>query len=859
MHADDVLSDRYVIEREIARGGMATVYLARDTRHDARVAVKVLHADLGPLAGEARFTREIQMTARLQHPNILPIFDSGRVGGVPFYVMPYVEGETLHERLAREGQLPVEDAVEIACEIADALALAHETGLVHRDVKPSNILLAHGHAMLTDFGIAQLSEITQGHRITETGFTLGTVLYMSPEQGAAGTVDGRSDIYSLACVLYEMLAGHPPFMASNPQAIIARHLIETAPSISAVRPTVSPALDTVIRRAMAKAPADRYARAGDFRDALRHPDAPVRTSEATSTSTRASTHGPTHVVSAADASADSPRDSPSAGHRPRMVVGASIAALLALVVLGWLAGSRVLGRAADPTIADPDHVAVLYFDDESPQHDMGYLADGLTERLIQTLSAVPAIHVVSRSGVQRYRGRAVPLDVMAHALRVGTIVEGSVQRAGDRVRVAVQLVDAGTGEQLATHTVEHPASDLFALEDDVAGQVGDLLRSRLGESIRLREVQEGTSSQPARELLLRADEARNDASAITHGRQPGSVQDAAVFLARSDSLLARAEAADPRWIEPIVERGWTLVDLAALPTSTSRVTRITMLQRALAHADRALARAPTDADALELHGTVLWHLVDAGPLGAVDASRLHRAEQDLRAAVAAKPTQASAWSTLSRLLRLKGSLAEANIAAQRALSEDAYLENAPDIVNQLYRSEMLLGDATGAARACADGHRRFPGDRRFVECRLTLMLVDTASAPNPRAAWALVRSLDVADPATRESTSALEYGPVYRRMAAAAISARAGERDTALATIAWARRQVQRDPNAATDLDYDEAYVRLALGDKDRTLALLRGFLTARPTYRGYIARDPLFTRLRGDPRFTSLLGAPPG
>jgi len=268
VHADDVLSDRYVIEREIARGGMATVYLARDIRHDARVAVKVLHADLGPLAGEARFTREIQMTARLQHPNILPIFDSGRVGGVPFYVMPYVEGETLHERLAREGQLPVEDAVEIACEIADALALAHETGLVHRDVKPSNILLAHGHAMLTDFGIAQLSEITQGHRITETGFTLGTVLYMSPEQGAAGTVDGRSDIYSLACVLYEMLAGHPPFMASNPQAIIARHLIETAPSISAVRPTVSPALDTVIRRAMAKAPEERYASATELLDEL---------------------------------------------------------------------------------------------------------------------------------------------------------------------------------------------------------------------------------------------------------------------------------------------------------------------------------------------------------------------------------------------------------------------------------------------------------------------------------------------------------------------------------------------------------------------------------------------------------------
>lgn len=831
VHATDVLSDRYVIEREIARGGMATVYLARDIRHDARVAVKVLHAELGPVVGEARFTREIQMTARLQHPNILPIFDSGRVGGVPFYVMPYVEGETLGSRLAREGQLPVDDAVEFACEIADALACAHAAGLVHRDVKPANILLAHGHAVLTDFGIAHVVEATQSHRLTETGFAVGTVLYMSPEQGTAGTVDGRSDLYSLGCVLYEMLAGHPPFTASNPQAVIARHQMETAPLIAAIRPTVSPALDAIIRRAMAKAPADRFAGTAEFRDALRHL---------------------TPAASLIDAPVPAPVRSAA---RPWRIAGASLAAMFVLALLGWLAGRRIVSRAATAAPGDPDRVAVLYFEDESPQHDMGYLADGLTERLIQTLSTVPAIHVVSRSGVARYRGRTVALDSLSRALRAGTVVEGSVQRAGDRVRVAVQLVDANTGEQLATHTVEHPVSDLFALEDDVAGQVGDLLRTRLGESIRLHEVQEGTSSRVARELLLRADEARNDASAITHGRQPGDVQDAAAFLVRSDSLLARAEVADPHWVDPIVARGWALVDLAALPGSTPRAA---VLQRALAHANRALARAPADANALELHGTVLWRSVDASPDGAADASRLRRAEQDLRAAVAADPTLASAWSTLSQLLRMNGSLAEANIAAQRALSADAYLENAPDIIQQLYLSDVLLGNVRQAGRTCDDGRRRFPGDSRFVECRLTLMLVDTATPPDPHAAWAVVRALDVADAREHTIAPAHEYRPVYHHMAAAAISARAGERDTALATIAWARRRVQADRSASIDLDYDEAYVRLALGDRDRALTLLRSFLTARPTYRAYIARDPLFTRLRSDPRFTTLLAAPP-
>jgi len=824
----DVLSDRYVIERQIARGGMATVYLARDIRHGSHVAIKLLHPAFGALLGEARFTREIQVTARLQHPNILPIFDSGRVADVPYYVMPYVDGESLAQRITREGQLPVDDAVEIACEVADALAHAHAEGFVHRDVKPGNILLAHGHAMLADFGVARIAELTRSQRLTETGFALGTPTYMSPEQAAAGEVDGRSDVYSLGCVLYEMLAGHPPFSGPNSHALIARHLTDPLPSVHTVRPTVGAPLEAVLRRATAKAPADRFAGAAQFRDALRHLAAPVP-----------------------EASSASP-----GSERLRWIAGASVPLVLALALsVAWFARSGYRGTTVTAP-ADPSRIAVLYFDDESPQHDMGYLADGLTERLIQALSMVPAIHVISRNGVERYRGRPVSLDSLRGTLRVGSVVEGSVQRSGDRVRVNVQLVDANTGDQITAHTVEHAAGDLFALEDDVTAQVSDLLRQRLGQSVHLREIQEGTRSQLARELLLRADQARNDATAITQRRHPGEIQDAVAFLWQGDSLLARAMTADSEWAAPVVTRGWLMLDLAALPGSGT--TRLRALQRALAYAEQALRRAPRDADALELHGTTLWRLVDAGTGAATDAARLQRAEQDLRAAVAIRPTQASAWSTLSRLLRLKGSLAEANVAARRALGEDAYLENAPDIVEQLYRSELLLGDDRAAARSCADGHRRFPNDWRFVECRLTIMLFDTAMVPDPRAAWALVATLDATDLTARDTALPRQYGPVFRHMAAAAISARAGERDTALATIAWARQRVRDDSSAAVDLDYDEAYVRLALGDRARALALLDEFLVARPTYRAYIARDPLFTRLRGDQRFTALLRTPP-
>jgi len=264
------LADRYLLDREIGHGGMATVFLARDLRHDRQVAVKVLRPDLAAMIGPERFLREIQTTARFTHPNILPLHDSGQADGLLYYVMPYVDGETLRDRLAREGSLPVEDAIRIAADVADALAYAHQHQVVHRDIKPANILLSGDHAVVADFGIAKaVAPVAPGDDLSSPGMVPGTPQYMSPEQaGGDSRLDGRSDVYALGCVLFEMLAGTPPFTGTTPQMIMARHRLEPPPSLAVVRPELPPRVEAVVRRALAKVPADRFQSAEEFRAAL---------------------------------------------------------------------------------------------------------------------------------------------------------------------------------------------------------------------------------------------------------------------------------------------------------------------------------------------------------------------------------------------------------------------------------------------------------------------------------------------------------------------------------------------------------------------------------------------------------------
>lgn len=271
------IAGRYSLDHEVGRGGMATVYLADDLRHRRRVAVKVLHPDLARAVGPERFLREIEIAAGLSHPHILPLHDSGDADGTLYYVMPFVAGESLQDRLNREGQLPIDDALRIAREVADALHYAHGRGVVHRDVKPANIMLESNHALVTDFGVALIAQPLPEDRLTATGVSPGTPAYMSPEQATGGQVDGRADIYALGCVLYEMLCGEPPFTGSNPRVVLTRKLFEPVPSVRRMRETVSPALEHAIVKALARSPADRFRTAAEFAQALEAAAAPGRT------------------------------------------------------------------------------------------------------------------------------------------------------------------------------------------------------------------------------------------------------------------------------------------------------------------------------------------------------------------------------------------------------------------------------------------------------------------------------------------------------------------------------------------------------------------------------------------------------
>ncbi len=276
------LGDRYEVERLVGEGGMATVFLAQDRRHGRQVAIKTLRAELAVSIGADRFLREIRVAASLQHPNVLALYDSGEADGILYYVMPFVEGESLRDRLNREQQLPLHDAVRITREAAEGLAYAHEHGVVHRDIKPENIMLQNGHALVADFGIARAVDAA-GEKLTQTGMAVGTPHYMSPEQAlGADHADGRSDIYSLGCVLYEVLAGQPPFDGPNSRSIMARHAMEQVPSIQVVRQSVPDELEDAVMQALEKTPADRFQKMSEFAEVLADLEPTLATSRTTS-------------------------------------------------------------------------------------------------------------------------------------------------------------------------------------------------------------------------------------------------------------------------------------------------------------------------------------------------------------------------------------------------------------------------------------------------------------------------------------------------------------------------------------------------------------------------------------------------
>ncbi len=412
------LADRYAIERELGRGGMATVYLATDVRHERQVAIKVLHPDLAATIGADRFEREIRLAAKLQHPHILGLYDSGAADGLLYYVMPFVQGESLRDKLDREKQLPIEEAIQVILEVADALGYAHEQGIIHRDIKPENIMLSNGHALVADFGIARARTEAGQQKLTQTGMAVGTPVYMSPEQSTGETVGPTADVYSLGCMLYELLAGEPPFSGPNAMVIMARHAMEAVPSIRIVRPSVPEEVEEAILAAMEKSPVDRPKTAAEFAELL-----------GTQLGTTAMRRVTMRHTAARRISGSALRALPPATpvwRRPWMLGGAVV-----VIAVAAFAGWRVFAARGAGAVATADPrarvVAVLYLEDASPGGEFRDVANRLTEALISDLQQIPTLAVRSRNAVAPFRNSDAARDSIARALDVGTLIGGSVE------------------------------------------------------------------------------------------------------------------------------------------------------------------------------------------------------------------------------------------------------------------------------------------------------------------------------------------------------------------------------------------------------------------------------------------------
>ncbi len=792
------VADRYAIERELGQGGMAIVYLARDLKHDRLVALKVFKPELAAAMGAERFLREIQVTAKLSHPHILPLYDSGEAGGFLFYVMPFVQGETLADLMAREQQLPLDQAVRIAREVAEALAVAHSYGIVHRDIKPQNIMLSGGLAVVADFGIARAVSEAGTTKLTETGMAVGTPVYMSPEQASASAhVDARSDIYSLGCVLYEMIVGQPPFTGPSAVAILARHTMDPVPPPHTVRRSIPPALEDVLFCALEKSPADRYHTAEDFAKALRAVES-GETPKLTGTALRAARRRP-------------------ARRWKRVGIGAGVLAVVGVLAAVALTAPWQRAGVAKPAAGGPDphDVAVLYFEDGSRDGGLGYVADGLTEGLIDALARVPGLHVVSRNGVAPYRDGLVAPDSVARALRVGTLVAGSVEPAGDRLHIQVRLVEGETGVDFARASVDVAAAQLLSARDSVVGEVARLLRERLGQEIQVREGRESAPSPEAWAGLLRAEHLRKRGEDLA-GR--GDLAAGFAAFRSADSLLALLEGAHARWATPVELRAEIAYRRSRLATQPDTV--LAAIRTAVAAADRALALDPNDAAALEVRGTAQYwrYLKDVTPNPRDRAAELQRAKTDLEAAVRLDPGLASAHATLSHLMYYQpGGSVSALLEARLAYEADAFLSTAPTVLWRLFSVSYDLEQFTQARTWCEEGARRFPADFHFAECRL-LGLSLPGVAPNVAEAWRLADSVAALAP-ERQRAYERHLGAIL----AAAVLARAGLADSARAVLVRARAGADVDPQQ--QLPFYAAYVRTLLKDDDEAVALLRGMV----------------------------------
>jgi serine/threonine-protein kinase len=698
------LGGDYRLERELGHGGMALVYVAEDLRHHRRVAIKVLRPELGAAVSGERFLREIEIAASLRHPHISPLFDSGDADGLLYYVMPLIEGETLRARLERERQLPIDDALRFAHELADALSYAHAKGVIHRDIKPENVLIEHGRPVLVDFGIAKaLGPDGTASALTGTGISIGTPAYMSPEQAAGGgdEVDGRSDLYSLACLVYEMLAGQPPFTGATTETLVRQHIVAPLPPVAQFRPTVPAHVGAALARALAKAPADRFATVERFSAALEPPRSMSRSA-------------------------------PPEGKRTAWWRRTTVMAGALVLVLGTAWAMREWDRSpASSGVSVAPSLAILPFDNLSGDTAIVPLIVGMHAEMVTQLTKLGGLTIASRHAALEYQNSGKPDRQIAAELGVGALLRGSVQRAGDQVRISVTLTGAPNGKGLWADSYDrrYTAANLFELQGDIAREVANALQVQLTEGERRQIAKVQTTSLPALDLYYRAIALRTNTV-----RENDSLVVA---------LLERAVTLDPSFVS-----AWRLLAQTHGEQLARAETNDTL--PAWKAVQRAQALAPGSLDAVLAHGYYRYYVHGdfAGALADLEgANRLMPNASEillpmsglkrhlgkpadavalLERAVKLDPRNAGLLSDLGAHYAAAGRYAD----AQRAFDSSLAIlpQGTGTILTKLY-TLWAVGDTAGARRFYRSVAPLLPaGNRAYLEGHMALLARDLPRA-----------------------------------------------------------------------------------------------------------------------------------
>jgi eukaryotic-like serine/threonine-protein kinase len=724
---------RYTVERELGQGGMATVYLAEEIKHKRPVAIKVMRPEVSPALGAERFLREIGIAARLSHPHLVPLIDSGETGGLLYYVSAYLPGGSLRERLAIEGRLGITDALRITEEVGTGLDFAHRAGFVHRDVKPENILFADGHAMLTDFGIARASCPEDG-RVTGAGFAVGTPTYMSPEQASGEQrLDARSDVYSLACVLYEMVTGKPPFSDAPVRVIIAKHVTEIPVRVRTIRPEVPLHVDAAIARALAKDPANRFDTVGDFTAALRSPTA----------------------------------------------------------------GSRILAIATRS-------IAVLPFVNASPDPENEYLSDGITDELIDALAKVDGIRIASRTSVFALKGKPHDVRAIGALLDCGVVLEGTVRRAGSRLRVTAQLTSTDDGRLLWSQRFERQIDDVFAMQDEIAGSIVDTLRANAIISGGAPHLKRHTESIAAYRLYLKGRYEWNRRT------QEGIVAGIGFFK--------QAIAEDPNYA--LAYTG--LADCYALEVDYRSVPVREGFEAAKRYARRAIE---LDDSLAEAHASLAWSLF------IFDWDWEGAAHEFLRA-IELDPRYATAHQWYAFLLVSRGRLDEALVEAHTAVELD------PGSVS-----------ARRSLSWCYFYSRRYEQARYHLERAVAMNPTSEESYRFLGMAVAMTGDHDGGIRLLEEASTMAGSGS-YTRSTLGYVLARAGRTEGARAILGELESQAQHGYVSPVAF----ATILLALGEVERALDWAERGYEERRGWMAYLRVNPIMDPIRGHPRFDALL-----